>query len=98
LRRQPVVDSSLSDKKGREILDDKLTELTLLAKKLCPAAKIEVNTRQYEDENGRLKVFPPPDLSETEVEELEAALTEKCNEILEQANLFILCAVFDSQR
>jgi hypothetical protein len=91
------VESHLSDKKTKEILDDKLTELTLLAKKLCPGARVNVDTQQYEDEDGRVKVFPPPDLSEAEEEALEEALTEKCNEILEQTNLFILCAVFDSQ-
>jgi hypothetical protein len=91
------VESHLSGKKTREILDEKLTELALLAKKLCPAAKVKVNTKRYEDEDGRVKVFPPPDLSEAEEEALEEALAEKCNEILEQTNLFILCAVFDSQ-
>jgi hypothetical protein len=92
------VESPISDKKEREILDQKLTELSLLAKKLCPEAKVEVNTRRYEDEDGRLKVFPPSWLSEAEEEELEEALTERCVEILEETNLFILCAVFDSQR
>jgi hypothetical protein len=89
------VESRLSGKKAREIRDEKLTELALLAKKLCPAAKVEVNTRRYEDEDGRVKVFPPPSVSEAEAEALEEVLTEKCNEILEQTNLFILCAVFD---
>jgi hypothetical protein len=92
------VESPISDKEEREILDQKLTELALLAKKLCPEAKVEVNTRRYEDEDGRLKVFPPSCLSEAEEEELEEALTERCVEILEETNLFILCAVFDSQR
>ena len=91
------MESHLSGKKTRDILDEKLTELALLAKNLCPAAKVEVNTKRYEDEDGRVKVFPPPHLSEAEEEALEEALTEKCNEILEQTNLFILCAVFDSQ-
>jgi hypothetical protein len=92
------VERPVNDKKEREILDQKLTGLALLAKKLCPEAKIEVNTRRYEDEDGRLKVFPPSCLSEAEEEELEEALTERCVEILEETNLFILCAVFDSQR
>ena len=91
------MESHLIRKKTRDILDEKLTELALLAKNLCPAAKVEVNTKRYEDEDGRVKVFPPPHLSEDEEEALEEALTEKCNEILEQTNLFILCAVFDSQ-
>jgi len=81
----------------RDKLDQKLTELALLAKKLCPEAKVEVNTRRYEDEDGRLKVFPPAHLSEAEEEELEETLTEKCIEILEETGLFILCAVFESR-
>jgi len=45
------------------MLDDKLTEIALLATKLCPEATIEVNTVRYEDEDGRIKVFPPSCLS-----------------------------------
>jgi len=82
----------------KDILDQKLTELTLLAKKLCPEARVEVNTLRYEDEDGRLKVFPPSNLSEAEEEKLEEAITERCIEILERDGLFILCAVFDSQQ
>ena len=82
----------------KDILDQKLTELTLLAKKLCPEARVEVNTLRYEDEDGRLKVFPPSNLSEAEEENLEEAITERCIEILERDGLFILCAVFDSQQ
>jgi len=92
------VESPRSDRKRREILDQKLTELALLAKKLCPEAKVEVYTRGYEDEDGRLKVFPPSCLSEAEEETLEEALTDRCLEILEGTDLFILCAVFDAQR
>ncbi len=82
--------------KERDILDQKLTELSLLAKRLCPEAKVEVNTLQYEDEDGRLKVFPPSRLSEDEEEKLEEALAEKCIEILEETGVFILCDSFDS--
>jgi hypothetical protein len=80
----------------RDILDRKFTELTLLAKRLCPEAKLEANTIRYEDEDGRLKVFPPPGMSELEEEALEEALIEKCIEIFDETGLFILCAAFDS--
>jgi predicted RNA binding protein YcfA (HicA-like mRNA interferase family) len=60
--------------------------------------KVELHTRRYEDEDGRLKVYPPSCLSEAEEERLEEVLTERCVEILGETNLFILCAVFDSQR
>lgn len=91
------MESQARAERDRDILDQKLTELALLAKKLCPEARIEVNTRRYEDEDGRVKVFPPPNLSEIEEEKLEEALTENCIEILDETGLFILCAVFDSQ-
>ena len=80
----------------RDILDRKLTELTLLAKKLCPDARVEANTLRYEDEDGRLKVFPPPGLSKIEEETLEETLVEKCIEIFDETGLFIVCAAFDS--
>ena len=83
--------------KERSMLDEKLTELALLAKRLCPEAKIEINTVRYEDEDGRIKVFPPSSLSEAEEETLEETLSEKCVEIFEETGLFILCATFDPQ-
>ena len=91
------MESQARAERERDKLDQKLTGLALLAKKLCPEAKVEVNTRRYEDEDGRLKVFPPAHLSEAEEEELEETLTEKCIEILEETGLFILCAVFESR-
>jgi hypothetical protein len=36
-------------------------------------------------------------MSEVEEEKLEEALTEKCADILEETQLFILCAVFDAK-
>jgi hypothetical protein len=91
------VESQAKSKKERNMLDEKLTELALLAKKLCPEAKVEVNSVRYEDEDGRIKVFPPPSLSDAEEEALEETLSEKCIEILEETGLFILCATFDPQ-
>lgn len=81
----------------KNVLDEKLTDLALLAKRLCPEAQIEVNTVRYEDEDGRIKVFAPPHLSEAEEEALEETLSEKCIDILEETGLFILCATFDRQ-
>lgn len=80
----------------RDLLDQKLTELALLAKSLCPEARVEANAIRYEDEDGRLKVFPPPGLSEAEEETLEEALAERCIEIFDETGLFIVCAAFDS--
>ncbi len=83
--------------KERDLLDGKLTELALLAKRLCPEARVEVNTIHYEDEDGRVKIFPPSYLSEAEEQALEEAVAERCIEIQEETGLFILCAAFDSQ-
>ncbi len=82
---------------NQELIHRKLTELALLALKLCPEARVKVTTRRYENEDGRLKVFPPPGMAEAEEEKPEEALTERCVNILEQTELFILCAVFDAQ-
>ena len=91
------MESQAKSEAERNILDEKLTELALLAKRLCPEAKIEVNTVGYEDEDGRIKVFPSPWISEADEEALEETLNEKCIEILEETGLFILCATFDPQ-
>ena len=91
------MESQARDEKARNLVDQKLTELAMLAKKLCPEAKIEMNTVRYEDEDGRIKVYPPPSLSEEDEEALEETLNEKCIEILEETGLFILCATFDPQ-
>ena len=80
----------------RDLLDRKLTELALLAKRLCPEVKIEANTIRYEDEDARLKIFPPSGLSEADEEALEEALVEKCIDVFDETGLFIVCAAFDS--
>lgn len=90
------MEGQVRSEKSRDMLDEKLTELTLFAKKLCPEARVEVNTLRYEDEDGRIKIFPPPSLSEDQEEKIEEAVAEKCVEIFEETGLFILCAVFDS--
>ena len=79
----------------RALLEAKLAELTLLAKELCPAARVEADTIRYEDEDGAVKVFPPPGLSEDEVERLELVIARRAGEIFDDTGLFIACAVFN---
>jgi hypothetical protein len=79
----------------RALLDAKLTELILYAKELCPEAMVEASTIQYDDEDGHIRVFPPPTLSEAEEERIELALSARAGEIFDATGLFILCAVFD---
>jgi hypothetical protein len=80
----------------RALLDAKLTELILYAKELCPEAVVEASTVQYEDEDGHVRVFPPPTLSEAEEERIELALAARAAEIFDETGLFIPCAVLDS--
>jgi hypothetical protein len=79
----------------RKLLDRKLTELLLYAKELCPDGRVEVSTLQYEDEDGHVTIFPPPALSEEEVDRIEMALATRAGEIFDTTGLFILCAVFN---
>jgi hypothetical protein len=79
----------------RRLLDAKLVELALFAKELCPDARVETSTRQYEDEDGHVTVYPPPTLSEEEEDRLELKLAARAGEIFDETGLFILCGVFD---
>jgi hypothetical protein len=79
----------------RVLLDEKLTELALYAKSLCPEAEVETSTVQYEDEDGHLAVFPPPTLMEAEEERIELALAERAAQIFADTGLYLLCAVLD---
>ena len=79
----------------RSLLDAKLTELALYAKEICPEAAVEIDTIQYEDEDGHVEVFPPPALPEAEEERIELALARRAAEVFADTGLFIVCAVLD---
>jgi hypothetical protein len=79
----------------RDILRDKLTELALYAKELCPEAVVEVSSTSYEDEDGHVIIFPPPGLPEEEEERVELAVAARAGEIFDETGLFILCAALD---
>lgn len=81
--------------KHRALLDAKLTELALFAKQLCPAASVEASTIRYEDEDGRVEVFPPPGIWEAEEERIELALAARSAQIFDETGLYIVCAVLD---
>lgn len=86
-----------SSDQRRSLIDAKLTELGLYAKEICPQAVVEIDTVQYEDEDGHVDVFPPPGLPEAEEERIELAVAERAAEIFEDTGLYILCAVFDRE-
>ena len=56
----------------RDLLKDKLTELALYAKELCPDAVVEVSATSYEDEDGHVDIFPPPGLPKGKQKSKEA--------------------------
>jgi hypothetical protein len=76
-------------------LDALLTELALYAKELCPEAEVEASALQYEDEDGRVEVFPPDGLPETEEERIEQALCERSAALFAATGLYVPCAVLD---
>lgn len=79
----------------RALLNAKLTELALYVKELCPDGRVEISSIQYEDEDGHVEVFPPPDLPEEQEEKIELTLAGRAAEIFEVTGLYILCAVLD---
>ena len=79
----------------RALLDDKLTELVLYAKELCPDAVVKASATSYEDEDGHVDIFLPPSLPEEEEERVELAVAARAGDIFEETGLFILCAALD---
>jgi hypothetical protein len=90
------VDPQVRTDDRRALLDAKLTELVLFAKQLCPSAAVEGSAIQYEDEDGRVEMFPPPVLSEPEEDCIEMAFAARAAEIFADTVLYIVCAVLDS--
>jgi hypothetical protein len=80
----------------RALLDAKLTELGLYAKELCSDARVEISATRYEDEDGRVAVFPPPALSEEEEERIELTLCARAAEVFDATGLFIVCGLLDA--
>lgn len=79
----------------RAALDQRLTELALYARELCPGAEVEVSAVSYEDEDGHVDVFPPLSCSEADAERLDLALAARAAEIFDSTGLYVACAVLD---
>ena len=84
---------SSSERKG--LVDNYLTELSLLAKRLCPEARIEATTEVFEDEDGHVRIYPPAGLKEEEIADIEEKLADRCVDILVEKGVFICSAVYD---
>ena len=81
--------------KRRIPIDKYLTELSMLAKQLCPEARIEATMEGFEDEDGHVRIYPPAGMRETEIEEIEGKIAERCVDILVEKGVFICSAVYD---
>jgi hypothetical protein len=78
-----------------QLLDQALSNLTAAIKDLFPQAEVEITFEQYEDEDAHVYVHPPADMTAEEVDRLEEAVGERCNELLLDTGLFIVSAVCD---
>jgi len=86
---------SRSSSERRVLVDKYLTELSLLAKQLCPKARIEATMEGFEDEDGHIRIYPPAGVRGKEVEEIEGKVADRCVDILVEEGVFICSAVYD---
>ena len=86
---------STSSSERRTLVDKYLTELSLLAKQLCPEARVEATTEGFEDEDGHVRIYPPSGMKEKEIEEIEGKVADRCVDILVEKGIFICSAVYD---
>jgi hypothetical protein len=86
---------SMSSSERKNLVDLYLTELSSLAKQLCPATTIEATTEVFEDEDGHLRIYPPAGLGEAEIANIEGKLADRCVDILVEKGVFICSAVYD---
>jgi len=85
----------MSSTERKKLLDNCLTDLSLLAKRLCPDARIEATTESFEDEDGHVRIYPPAGMSEEEIAVIEGKVADRCVDILIEKGVFICCAVYD---
>lgn len=88
----------ISHSERRALVDRYLTEVSLLAKELCPEAKVEATMESYEDEDGHVRIYPPAGLSERQIEELEGKITDRCVDILVETGVFLCSAVYEPDK
>ena len=86
---------SMNSRERKNLVENYLTELSLLAKRLCPEAKIEATTEAFEDEDGHVRLYPPAGLTEEEIADIEGKLADRCVDILVEKGVFICSAVYD---
>jgi hypothetical protein len=80
------------------LLDKYVTEISLLAKELCPEADVDIVFTRYEGEDAHIFVFLQEGTSETAMDKLGEALTQRSVEILLNAGLLILTGVYEASQ
>ena len=84
----------LSYTERRLMIDKCLTEVSLFAKELCPAAEVEATLTRYEDEDGHVRIYPPAGLTDSQLEELEGQVAARCVDLLIETGIFLCAAVY----
>jgi hypothetical protein len=82
----------------RSVVNKYLTEVSRLAKELCPAAQVEATTERYEDEDGHVRIYPPAGLSHRQIAEIEGKIAERCVDILVETGIFLCTAVYEPDK
>jgi hypothetical protein len=77
----------------QQFLEQTLSQLAILIQDLSPQTEVEITFEQYEDEDAHVYIHPPADMTAEEIDRLEMAVGERCNEILLDTGLFIISAV-----
>lgn len=88
------MDEAVSRVARRTLVGHYLTEVSLLAKALCPEARVETTTENYEDEDGHVRIYPPAGFSEGQILELEGQIAERCVDMLVDTGIFLCAAVY----
>lgn len=77
----------------QQFLEQTLSQLAILIQDLSPQTEVEITFEQYEDEDAHVYIHPPADVTAEEIDRLEMAVGERCNEVLLDTGLFIVSAV-----
>jgi hypothetical protein len=79
----------------QQLLEQALSNLAAMIQDLSPQAEVEITFEQYEDEDAHVYIHPPAAMSAEDIDRLEVAVGERCNEMLLDTGLFIVSAVCD---
>lgn len=79
----------------QRFLEQALSQLAVMIQDLSPQAEVEITYEQYEDEDAHVYIHPPADMTAEEIDLLEAAVGERCNEMLLETGPFIISAICD---